>query len=241
MKFLKCTAAAALALALTCCSKPESGRAKAAQGFWVESSGASHAQIFGRTVIFSSISRDLPKLSYNIAPNGPTNFIVLDGRHSEIVMDDTLSSWSVTGVFGEKNKTFLKAPNVSTDDLNGRFQSYVQYNEFHTDWSEIIDRDNGLGEIDQLILYHHNMEFRRERFSESMHIKDGFILISERTQLGWEGSIIDEYYINSVTDGGLVLSKPGNASKFREIRHKRSIDARHPKVPEGYTHQTFVR
>ena len=241
MQLLKFIAFATTASALSSCVKLDSNPVEALEGYWIESSGVSHAQILGQTVIFASIARGQPTLSYNISPNGPNKFTVLDGKSSMIIVDDNASSWSIAGVFGEERKTFLKAPKISTEDLNGRFQSYVQYNEFHTDWSEIIDRDNGLAEIDQLILYHHNMEFRRERFSESMQIKDGFILISERTQLGWEGSIIDEHYIKSISDGGLVLFKPGNASKFREIRHKSSINPRHPIVPEGYTHQVFTR
>ena len=240
MQLLKFIAFAMTASALSSCVKLDSNPVEALEGYWIESSGVSHAQILGQTVIFASIARGQPTLSYNISPNGPNKFTVLDGKSSIIIVDDNASSWSIAGVFGEERKIFLKAPKISTEDLNGRFQAYDQYDEFNTDWSEIIDRDSGSATIDQLILYHHNMEFRREKFSESFQIKLGFILISERTQPGWKGSIIYEYYIRSLSDEALVLSKPGNVAQFRGTRQKRSSNPRHPLVPEGYTHQLFT-
>ena len=167
--------------------------------------------------------------------------MILDGKSSSIILKDNLLSLTVAGVFEKENKTFFRAPLISSEQLDGRFQTYVQYDEFHTDWSEIIERENHTATVDQLILYHHNKEFRRERFSESIMIEHGFILITEKTQSAWGGSIIDEYYIKSFSDGNLVLFKPSNAMQFREIRHERSANPQHPPIPEGYTHQIFTR
>ena len=223
------------------CGVPKDKTEEMLQGFWVESTGESHAHVFGKTITFSSILRSNPKRSFNIMPISINKFIILDGKSSSILLKDNLLSLTVSGVFEQESKTFFKAPYVSSDQLNGHFQSYVQYDEFHTDWSEIIERENDTATVDQLILYHHNKEFRRERFSESIMIEHGFILITEKTQSAWGGSIIDEYYIKSLTDGDLVLFKPGNATQFRQIRHKRSVNPQHPPIPEGYTHQIFTR
>ena len=226
---------------LVSCGMPEDNTEETLQGFWIESTGKSHAQVFGKTIIFSSILRSYPKRSFNIIPSGSKKYIVLDGKSSTILLKDNLLSLTVSGVFGKESKTFIKAPNILSDQLKGRFQTYVQYDEFHTDWSEIIERAGDTATVDQLILYHHNKEFRRERFSESIMIEHGFILITEKTQLALGGSIIDEYYIKSLSDGDLVLFKPSNATQFREIRHKRSANPQHPPIPEGYTHQIFTR
>ena len=107
--------------------------------------------------------------------------MILDGKSSSIILKDNLLSLTVAGVFEKENKTFFRAPLISSEQLDGRFQTYVQYDEFHTDWSEIIERENHTATVDQLILYHHNKEFRRERFSEAIMIKHGFILITEKT------------------------------------------------------------
>ena len=241
MGFIKLVILILVSVVLTSCGVPKHKTEEALQGFWIESAGESHAQVLGKTIIFSSILRSHPKLSFNIIASGSNKYIVLDGKSSTILIKDNLLSLTVSGVLGKENKTFFKAPKILPDQLNGRFQTYVQYDEFHTDWSEIVNRDSDTSIVDQLILYHHNKEFRRERFSESIKIEHGFILITEKTQLAWGGSIIDEYYIKSLSDGNLFLFKPSNAPQFREIRHKRSVNPQHPLIPEGYTHQIFTR
>ena len=241
MKFTKVITPFVASAILTSCGVPKDTTAEILQGFWIESTGESHAHVFGKTITFSSILRSNPKRSFNIMPSSINKFIILDGKSSSILLKDNLISLTVSGVFEKENKTFFKAPYVSSAQLNGHFQSYVQYDEFHTDWSEIIERENDTATVDQLILYHHNKEFRRERFSESIMIEHGFILITEKTQSAWGGSIIDEYYIKSVTDENLVLFNPSNAMQFREIRHERSANPQHPPIPEGYTHQIFTR
>lgn len=241
MKFTKVITPFVASAILTSCGVPKDTTAEILQGFWIESTGESHAHVFGKTITFSSILRSNPKRSFNIMPSSINKFIILDGKSSSILLKDNLLSLTVSGVFEKENKTFFKAPYVSSAQLNGHFQSYVQYDEFHTDWSEIIERENDTATVDQLILYHHNKEFRRERFSESIMIEHGFILITEKTQSAWGGSIIDEYYIKSVTDENLVLFNPSNAMQFREIRHERSANPQHPPIPEGYTHQIFTR
>ena len=116
MQLLKIIAFATTAAALSSCVKLDNNPVAALQGYWIESSGVSHAQILGQTVIFSSIARGQPKLSYTISPNGPNKFAVLDGKSSMIIVDDKVSSWSIEGVFGGERKTFLKAPKISTED-----------------------------------------------------------------------------------------------------------------------------
>ena len=82
---------------LVSCGMPEDNTEETLQGFWIESTGESHAQVFGKTIIFSSILRSYPKRSFNIIPSGSKKYIVLDGKSSTIELKDNLLSLTVSG------------------------------------------------------------------------------------------------------------------------------------------------